>query len=110
MLKLGAKLNSQDDCGRTALFVAVEWSHVAVVDALIEKGANVDLRRDTGTSPLMVAAAKGSVDIVRLLVKAHANIRFRDCHRRTAWIQARHSGNDRKLRELLDPSLSRDEV
>ncbi|KAK5136970.1 hypothetical protein LTR08_001477 [Meristemomyces frigidus] len=110
LLELGAEMNCQDGSGRTALHFAVEWMHVSVVDTLVKRGANVDLQCAAGTSPLMTAARKGSVDIARLLVQAHANLRLRDDNGRTAWIHARHSANDRKFKELLEPSAHEDEA
>ena len=55
--------------GATALFLAVEKGHTAIVELLLTKGnADASMRTNFGVAPLFIAAQNNFVDIVRLLV------------------------------------------
>ena len=74
----GAKLNLKDGDGNTPLHYAVQFGHVAVVDALIAADEKVSLNvADAfGFTPLHWAV--GNVTIVDSLIEADANVTLKD--------------------------------
>jgi ankyrin repeat protein len=48
LLDRGARLDDQDNRGRTALMIAAELNHEAVVDLLLARGANTATRDQQG--------------------------------------------------------------
>ncbi|MFH1493508.1 MAG: ankyrin repeat domain-containing protein [Pseudomonadota bacterium] len=75
-LDKGADINSFDPkCEETALHVAVEKSHTAVVELLLAKGANPDIVSNQHFTPLIIAAAMGdaALPMVELLIAGKAN-------------------------------------
>ena len=74
-LEIGASLEVEDPWGMTALHLAGQKGHVAIVELLLAKGANInsgDLTKDV--TPLMIAARAGNTDIVELLLRRGADI------------------------------------
>ena len=59
-------INEQDDKGRTALMLAVERGHSAVVAELVKAGADVSLRDKKGMTAVLLAK---SYDMVGQLVR-----------------------------------------
>lgn len=75
LLLEGVDPNVADEYRRTALSLAAEEGHLAVVDVLLAGGAWVDPHEDYDTyeTPLMVAVTSGHLDVVKKLVEAGAN-------------------------------------
>lgn len=63
-----ASLNSPLLNGMTALFLAAQAGHIAIVRRLIEAGADATIGRRDGTSCLFVAAKNGHTDVVAFLL------------------------------------------
>ena len=61
-------LDSQNDEGQTALFIACHEGHKEVVVALLDRGGRPDVVDYMGWSPLHAAAEKGFTDIVDVLL------------------------------------------
>ena len=64
--------------GCTALWVAADNGHLAVVRHLIEQNAEVDARTSTNSTPLRAATFSGHLDIVRCLVENGAQVNARN--------------------------------
>lgn len=76
-LKKGADINAlNSEFRETALHVAVDKSHVAVVDLLLANGANPDIISNQDLTPLILATAMGdsSLPVVELLIAGKANL------------------------------------
>ncbi|MBK4734375.1 ankyrin repeat domain-containing protein [Noviherbaspirillum sp. DKR-6] len=70
LLKEGARVNQVDADHGTALIVACQNGHLAIVQALLRSGAQVDKVNAHGTNALIIAAREGHADIVRALHQA----------------------------------------
>lgn len=57
---------------QTALHLACENGHVAMVSFLIESGANINTKGLGGSTPLHGAAILGQIDVVRKLLSEGA--------------------------------------
>jgi uncharacterized protein len=81
LIKRGAKVDSKDAKGRTALLIyaASAGSNLQIVRILLAAGADLQLE-DTAEhqNSLQFAAINGDVDLGKALVEAHADINGRD--------------------------------
>ncbi|XP_046548521.1 ankyrin repeat, PH and SEC7 domain containing protein secG-like [Haliotis rubra] len=80
LLEYGAKLDIQDDKGRTALHVAAERKTPGTAKLFLEKGANlcaVDLQ---DRAPIHIAAGNGGIGCVKLFLEKDANLNSVDQH------------------------------
>lgn len=61
--------------GATALLVAVQYSHINVIQALLKAGANpnTETTKD-GITPLQLAIINGKIEVIKALVQAGANV------------------------------------
>lgn len=75
-LDTGAKVDAQDDDGRTLLHWASKGNY-PLVKFLIERNASVNLRDHHGDMPLHFAAEAGTPEIIRRLVRAGADLQAR---------------------------------
>lgn len=62
----GAKINMQDNEGRTPLHLATELGHTAQVCLLLKHRADQHLQDSSGTKPLAIAVREANADIVTL--------------------------------------------
>ncbi|XP_068273036.1 2-5A-dependent ribonuclease isoform X2 [Nyctibius grandis] len=70
LLDHGVDVNSKDECGKTALILAVEMKSPYLVEALLEKGEiDIDDADEEGNTALMVAVEKKDFNIAKLLCK-----------------------------------------
>ena len=76
LLDNGARINANDDLGRTPLYLASLYGYADVVDLLLSRGAKIEKGASWKNSdtPLHVASDKGYVDIVQLLVAKGADV------------------------------------
>ena len=58
-------LNHANGYGETALFIAADYGHTSIVQALLNAGANVNQADKSGRTPLHAAAKEGHRDIVQ---------------------------------------------
>jgi ankyrin repeat protein len=102
LLAAGAKIDDQDDDGRTALMSAAARGDLSAVKVLVGARAQLD-RQDNvfGKSALMYAAQNGHAPVVDALVKAGADTGLTDHNGWTAAEFAALSPQRSKLRGLL---------
>ena len=76
LIAAGAKVNQQDNAGRTPLHAASDSGHRAVeaVKALIAAGVDVNQSNNYGSTPLHLAAGSGYQTIAQVLIDAGANV------------------------------------
>ncbi|NWH59619.1 RN5A ribonuclease, partial [Geococcyx californianus] len=73
LLDCGVDVTSKDECGKTALILAVEMQSLDLVKALLEKGEiDIDDADEEGNTALMVAVKKNDYDIAKLLCEKGA--------------------------------------
>ncbi|NXW35375.1 RN5A ribonuclease, partial [Phaetusa simplex] len=73
LLDCGIDVTSKDECGKTALILAVEMESTDLVKALLEKGEiDIDDADEEGNTALMVAVEKNDYDIAKLLCEQGA--------------------------------------
>lgn len=71
LLNAGAKIDTKDAGGRTALMYAKD---VSVINVLLENGANVNDTDAWGNTALFYASEKGDVEVVKTLLAAGADV------------------------------------
>ncbi|NXO29654.1 RN5A ribonuclease, partial [Cisticola juncidis] len=73
LLEHGVDVKSKDECGKTALILAVELESLELVTALLEKDEiDIDDADEEGNTALMVAVEKDNCEIARLLCEKGA--------------------------------------
>ncbi|NWU33137.1 RN5A ribonuclease, partial [Hylia prasina] len=73
LLERGVDVKSKDECGKTALILAVEMESPELVTALLEKDEiDIDDVDEEGNTALMVAVEKGDCKIAKLLCEKGA--------------------------------------
>ena len=69
-----ANIGATNDRGKTALHLAAENNHVALVRLLLEYGARLNVRSDGGWTALHNAADRGHVEVASLLLECKAEV------------------------------------
>lgn len=69
-----AKVNTVNDYGATALYLAAANADPGVIERLLRSRADPDVGLLSGETPLMVAANRGRVEAARLLLEHDANV------------------------------------
>ncbi|NWU31557.1 RN5A ribonuclease, partial [Dyaphorophyia castanea] len=73
LLEHSVDVKSKDECGKTALILAVEMESLELVTALLKKDEiDIDDADEEGNTALMVAVAKGDCNIAKLLCEKGA--------------------------------------
>jgi ankyrin repeat protein len=106
LLKKGAKVDSNDNIGRSPLSYAAGEGHEAVVRLLIETGIDIDFKDNDSLTPLLWAASNGHRDVVKLLLDAGAEPNSKDRFGRTSLWCAIRKGH----KVLIDLLLESDNV
>lgn len=78
---LNESLDEKDNRGMTALHIASEHGHEAVVQLLLDKGAELEAKDDNGWTALHFAAEEGHEAIVQLLLDRGAEPEAKDNNR-----------------------------
>ncbi len=102
LLDAGAKLESSDETGLTALHIASQLGHEALVERLLDRGANIEAREEAQYTPLMMAANSGEAGVVALLLKSGANPNAEDQDRSTPIMFAAQHGYAEIVKLLLE--------
>ncbi|NUU74447.1 ankyrin repeat domain-containing protein [Paenibacillus xylanilyticus] len=101
LIEEGAKINAQDENGRTAAMIATYNNDLASAAMLIEAGADVNVQDNMKNNPFLYAGAEGYLDILKLAIEAGADPAITNRYRGTALIPASEHGYVDVVRELL---------
>jgi len=74
LLAQGADINSKDDYGKTALFLACEKGQAEIVSVLLKNGANMEIKDINDRLPYDIAVSKKHVDVEKLLLINHPRL------------------------------------
>ena len=88
----GARVDTRDRDGSTALFQAAQRGHDEAVSALVKAKAALEIEGPQGETALIAAARRGHASVVAVLVKAGADWRRQDHTGRTALRHAQDGG------------------
>ncbi|MCP4536497.1 MAG: hypothetical protein GY832_05065 [Chloroflexi bacterium] len=99
-LAKGARLNTKNERGRTALMLAAEQCNMRVLSRLLNAGAKMD-DAHRGETALTCACRVGATDIVRHLLKAGADADRRYHKKNIAFLAAYTLGNADIIKLLL---------
>jgi ankyrin repeat protein len=99
LLKAGAKVDTANEYGITALALAATNGNVRVIRLLLDAGADVFGSVRSGETPLMLAARSGKVDAVKALLTAGSEIDAKESwNGQTALMWAAAEGTRRSSR------------
>ena len=94
-------IKATNNRGKTALHLAAENNHLALVKLLLEHGADPHVRSDGGWQPLLNAADKGHIEVASLLLRWNANVNARTSSGMTALHWAARNGHIAMVELLL---------
>ncbi|KAI8955496.1 ankyrin unc44 [Xylaria longipes] len=92
--------------GRTALHMAAERNHTAIIDMLVNAGAPVEAATNKGSTPLYTASFWGSTEAVRTLLKHNVRVEARNVSKWTPLNTASREGHTEIVKWLLQSSAS----
>uniref|UniRef100_A0A0K6SB05 Uncharacterized protein n=1 Tax=Chromera velia CCMP2878 TaxID=1169474 RepID=A0A0K6SB05_9ALVE len=95
-------VDGQDIKGRTALSLAAEEGHAAVVRLLVEARANVDLQDKKGWTPFNRACMENRTDVVQLLLDAKANPNIKSNNGWTPLLELSQHGHTDLVRQVIE--------
>ncbi|MDP5290919.1 ankyrin repeat domain-containing protein [Oceanimonas sp. CHS3-5] len=101
LLDAGAKLESRDDNGRTALMLATRRNQVEAARLLIAAGADVNAKDDINDSPYLYAGASGYNEILELTLAHGADLASTNRYGGTALIPAAERGHIDTVKMLI---------
>ncbi|KAJ1113745.1 hypothetical protein NDU88_001987 [Pleurodeles waltl] len=93
LVKKGAKINSRQKNGTTALIHAAEKNFLTSAAILLDAGAYVNIQQTNGETALMKACKRGNFDVVRLMIEAGADCNTLSKHQNSALHFAKQSNN-----------------
>ena len=87
-------INTKNDAGETALYMAVTRSNNNAIQQLLVHGANPDLTNNSLDTPLIRAVNNNSVEIVRTLIEYNANVNLKDATSHTPLFYAKRRADN----------------
>ena len=106
----GARIETRDARGRTALLVATAGHKTEAAAVLIGAGADVNAKDDINDSPYLLAGAEGALEILRLTLSHGADLRSTNRYGGTALIPACERGHVETVRALIQAGVDVDHV
>ena len=73
-LQSGAAIEDKTQHGESALHLAAEKGHIAIMELLLHRSVGIDSKTKSGDTPLVCAARRGHVAAVKLLLEHGAQI------------------------------------
>ena len=101
LLQNGARLEEQDNQGRTALLCAVTFGSMKIISLLLYRRANIDARDIFGRTGLHIAVAHGNPSLIKVLVGNGANINVVDMWGSTPLVNAAEYGPAASVSALI---------
>jgi ankyrin repeat protein len=101
MVKRGFTLDSVDECGRTALHLAVVDNNESMIKHLLNNGADISARDQAGTTALKYSILEHNLNVTLILIKYGVNVNERYHHGRIPVHLCTHSGTEELCRLLL---------
>jgi ankyrin repeat protein len=106
ILKIGAKINGQDNDGNTSLHLATVNDCIEIVKLLLEKGANIEAKDSNDLTPLHCASLNGNLKLVKLLLEKGANIEAKDIYDLTPLHRVVETGHIETVKLLLEKNAN----
>jgi uncharacterized protein len=100
LLEHGANIEARDNCGYTALALAVVMRTTKIVQLLLQNGADTTSQSKEGETPLHLAAMGDYDGVVQLLLDFGADLSLKDRYGRTAAHLADLAGDDKTVQLL----------
>ena len=112
LLGEGARVDSTDASGRTALVAAAYGNHVQIAEALVEAGADVNVQDVTQQSAYLIATSEIGDDprLLELTLANGADVDAKDSYNGTGLIRAADRGYTTIVRRLLETKIDVDHV
>jgi ankyrin repeat protein len=92
VVREGADVNGRAEFGETALFYAVQFSHIPAAKRLLRLGADPNVEDELGRSPLLKASENCNDVAAEELLRAGADVNHVDIRGRTPLIYAAEAG------------------
>jgi ankyrin repeat protein len=114
-LQGGQGLDEEDDFGKTALSLAVEYGRAEAAGWLLRNGAGASIRASSGMTPLMFIGRYGRLGALQTILQAvgEQGLRERDVRGYTALHWAARENHDEAVQALLlagaDPTIKDNE-
>jgi len=87
-------INTKNDAGETALYLAVTRGNINATQQLLVHGANPELTNNSLDTPLIRAVYNNSVEIVRTLIEYNANVNAKDATNHTPLYYAKRRADN----------------
>lgn len=110
LLNAGAKLESRDDHGRTALMLATRHNRIGAAQVLIAAGADVNAKDHIHDSPYLYAGARGHNEILELTLAHGADLASTNRYGGTALIPAAERGHVDTVSMLIAAGVNVDHI
>jgi len=110
LIQSGAVLETRNNAGETALYIAAYHGQTKIVKFLIEDHADVNSQLDDGWSPLSLASQEGHIDVVKLLVQSGSVVETRNNNGATPLNVAAFNGHSGIVQFLIASGADVDAV
>lgn len=106
MIRNGAKINTINEAGETALHIATEYKNNNIVCALIELKADLNIKDSLGNTALHYAVMTKNKIAAKALIEVGANPNIKNNDNKTA-LKIAQEAKDPKIVSILLPNITR---